>query len=93
MNIALGLGSLVLFAGVLAAVVQRSVRPVHALYVTGIAAVVGLITLAADAVASAHRSMAFFAFALLMTTTAAGVALAVAVVTRLPSRLRSSRSL
>jgi hypothetical protein len=87
MQVALGLGSLVLLAGGLAAVVRRTMTPVQAVSVLLIALVVAAVALLADWLAGRLGLGSFYVVAVLLTTTIAGIAMAVAVIIRPPSRI------
>ena len=80
MEFALGIGSLVLFAGGVTAAARREIRPGQALTVLGIAAAVAVIVALADWVGG--RLGGFYTAAIVLPTALAGMAMAVAVVTR-----------
>jgi hypothetical protein len=81
-DIALGVASLVLLTGGVVAVVKRAMRPGQALGVLGIGAAVFVIA------AFASRFPSEFSRILIIgTVTAAGMAMAAAVVTRPPRRI------
>ena len=76
-TVALGVGSLVLLAGGVAALVHRSMRPGQALGVLGVAlAVVVIAALASEFPSGAYRVL------IIGSTTVAGMAMAAAVVAR-----------
>ena len=85
MQTALGVGSLVLMAGGVTALVRRALRPGQALGVVAIAVVVGLI--AAFAHALGGRMGAVYEAAIVVSTTIAGIVMAVVVVTTPPRRI------
>jgi hypothetical protein len=87
MEIALGVGSLVLLAGGLAAVIRRTMTPVQAVTVLVIAAVVAVVTLLADMLADRLGLGSFYVFVVVLTTTVAGIAMAIAVIIRPPRRI------
>jgi hypothetical protein len=82
-DVALGVGSLVLLAGGLTAVVNRSMRPGQALGVVGVAIAVVVIA----ALASTFPSD-FYRILIIATTTFAGVGMAAAIVSRPQRRIR-----
>jgi hypothetical protein len=80
MEFALGVGSLVVLAGGVAAALRREIRPGQATAVLGIAiAVAGIAALARML---SERLGGFYAVAIVLPTTLAGIAMAVALVTR-----------
>jgi hypothetical protein len=83
MEIALGVGSLVLLAGGITAAVRRAIRPGQAAAVIGIAATVAAIAVLAGWVGQG----AVYRFAVVAPTTLAGMAMAVSVVLRPPRRM------
>jgi hypothetical protein len=87
MQVALGVGSLVLLAGGLTAVVRRTMTPVQAVSVLVIAAVVAVVALLADWLAGRLGLGSFYVVAVVLTTTIAGVAMGVAVILRPPRRI------
>ncbi len=82
-SLALGVGSLVLLTGGVAAMVKRTMRPGQALAVLGVAAAVTVIA----ALASAFPSEAY-RILIIGTVTAAGAAMAAAIVARPQRRIR-----
>jgi hypothetical protein len=87
MQVALGVGSLVLLAGGLVAVVKRRMTPVHAASVLLIAVVVAAVALLADWLAGRLGLGGFYVAMVVLTTTVAGIAMAVAVIIRPPRRI------
>jgi hypothetical protein len=88
MEIALGVGSLVLLAGGVTAVVRRAIRPGQALGVVGIAAAVSIIAMLAGWLAEGRSLGAFYQFAVVGPATLAGIAMAVSLVLQRPRRIR-----
>jgi hypothetical protein len=84
MEYAVGIGSLVLLAGGVSAAARREIRPGQALTVLGIAAAVAAIVALAGWLGG--RLGAFYTVAIVLPTALAGIAMAVAVVTRRPGR-------
>jgi hypothetical protein len=85
MEIALGVGSVVLLAGGVTAAARRAIRPGQAWGVLGIAAAVAVIALLAGRVGQALGSG--YQFAVVAPTTLAGIAMAVMLVLRPPRRI------
>jgi hypothetical protein len=83
MEVAIGVGSLVLLAGGLTGAVRRAIRPGQAVAVAGIAVAVGVIALFASWIGDS----AIYRFAVIAPTTVAGIAMAVSVVLRPPPRI------
>jgi hypothetical protein len=82
-DVALGVGSLVVLVGGITALVKRSIRPSQALGVLGVALAVAVITALAS-----HFPSTFYRVLITLTTTTAGVLMAVAVATRPQRRIR-----
>lgn len=82
-DVALGVGSLVVLAGGITALVRRAIRPAQALGVLGVALAVAVI-----AALASHFPSSLYRVLIILTTTAAGAAMAVAVVTRPQRRIR-----
>ena len=80
METALGVGSLVLLAGGVTAVVRRAIRPGQALGVIAIAAAVSIIAVLAGWLAEGRSLGAVYQFAVVAPTTLAGMAMAVSLV-------------
>jgi hypothetical protein len=80
MEVAIGVGSLVLLAGGLTAAIRRAIRPGQAVAVVGIAVTVAAIALFASWLGQA----AIYRFAVVAPTTLAGIVMAVSVVLRPP---------
>jgi hypothetical protein len=91
MEFAFGVGSLVLLAGGITALVRRSMTPGQAGGVLAIAAVVAAIAWLGDLLADRRSLGGFYSFALTASITLAGIAMAVAVVA-LPHSRRSGRN-
>ena len=87
MQVALGVGSLVLLAGGVAAVVRRTMTPVQVASVLLIAGVVAVVTLLADWLSERLGLGGFYVFAVVLTITVAGIAMAIAVIIRPPRRM------
>jgi hypothetical protein len=85
MEIALGVGSLVLLAGGVTAASRQAIRPGQAWGVLGIAATVAVIALLAGRVGQDLGSL--YQFAVVAPTTLAGIAMAVMLVLRPPRRI------
>jgi hypothetical protein len=83
MEVALGVGSLVLLAAGTTAAVRRAIRPGQALVVVGIAATVAAIALFAGWLGQG----ALYRFAVVAPTALAGIVMAVSVVLRPPRRI------
>jgi hypothetical protein len=86
MEVALGVGSLVLLAGGITALFRRSMTPGQGLGVLALAVTVAVIALLGDWISHRRNLGGFYVFALTATVTLAGVVMAVAVVARPPSR-------
>jgi hypothetical protein len=84
MEVAMGVGSLVLLAAGVAAALRRTIRPTQALGVLGIAAAVAVVALLADLLAD--RLGGLYRFAVVAPTTVAGIVMAVSLATRPPRR-------
>lgn len=80
MEVALGVGSLVLLVGGVCALVRRDIRPSQAATVLGIAVAVAAIALLATTLAPSFGS--FYAFAVIAPTTLTGAVMAASVVGR-----------
>ena len=87
MEVAFGVGSLVLLAGGTTAFVRRSMRPGQAVSVVAIAIAVATVALLAQRLASGRGLGGFYTFAVTATTALAGIAMAIAVVARPNSRM------
>ncbi len=87
MEVALGVGSLVLLAGGITAVVRRAIRPGQALGVVAIAAAVSIIAVLADWLADGRSMGAVYRFAVVAPTTLAGMAMAVSLVVQRQRRI------
>jgi hypothetical protein len=87
MEVAFGVGSLVLLAGGITAMIRRSMRPGQAVSVLVIALVVTAVALLAQWLAHGRGLGGFYTFAVTATTALAGIAMAVAVVARPNSRM------
>ena len=86
MQVALGVGSLVLLAGGSTAMVRRSMGPGQAISVLAIAVVVAVVALLADWLTRSRGLGSFYGPAVIVTTTLAGIVMAVAAVARPHSR-------
>ncbi len=87
MEVALGVGSLVLLAGGVTAVVRRAIRPSQAVGVLAIAAAVAVIAVLADWLAEGRSLGAVYQFAVVAPTTLAGMAMAVSLVVQRQRRI------
>jgi hypothetical protein len=87
MEVAFGVGSLVLLAGGITAMIRRSMRPGQAVSVLLIALVVTAVALLAQWLAHGRGLGGLYTFAVTATTTLAGIAMAVTVVARAHSRM------
>ena len=87
MQVAFGVGSLVLLAGGVAAMVKRSMRPGQAVGIVVIAIVVGVLALVARWLSTGRGLGGPYVFAVTATTTIAGMVMAIAVVTQPNSRM------
>ena len=83
MEVAIGVGSLVLLAGGVTAAVRRTIRPGQAVAIVGIAVTVAVIALFANWLEQA----AIYRFAVVAPTALAGIVMAVSVVSRPPRRM------
>ena len=87
METAIGVGSLVLLAGGVTAVVRRAIRPGQALGVVGIAAAVAVIAGLAGWFAERRSLGALYEFAVVAPTALAGIAMAISLVLQRPRRI------
>jgi hypothetical protein len=87
MEVALGVGSLVLLAGGVTAVVRRAIRPSQAVGVLAIAATVAAIAVLADWLAEGRSLGGVYQFAVVAPTTLAGMAMAVSLVVQRQRRI------
>jgi hypothetical protein len=88
MEVAVGVGSLVLLAGGVTAAARRTIRPGQALGVLGVAAGVAVIALVTVALGHGRSFSGLYQFAVIAPTTVAGIAMAVALVQRPARRIR-----
>jgi hypothetical protein len=80
MELALGVGSLVLVAGGTAALIRRAMRPGQAVSVLGIAVLVAVIALLAESLARGRGLGSFYVVLVVATMTLAGMLAAVVVI-------------
>lgn len=87
-NIALAVGSLVLLAGGVTAMVKRAMRLSQALSIVVVAVGVAVVAATATSIAGDGAGGALYTALIVLTCAAGGVAMAVAIVLRKPNRLR-----
>ena len=87
-NVALAVGSLVLLAGGVAAMVKRTMRPSQALSILVVAVGVAAVAAAATSIAGDGPLGALYTALIVLTCAVGGVSMAVAIVLRKPDRLR-----
>lgn len=87
-NLALSVGSLVLIAGGVAAIMRRAMRFSQALGVLGIAVAVALVAAFASRLVDEGAVGTLYLAAVALTCAIGGAAMAVAIVVRRPNRLR-----
>jgi hypothetical protein len=87
MEVAFGVGSLVLVAGGITAMIRKWMRPGQAVAVLVIAIAVAAVALLAQWLAHGRGLGGFYTFAVTATTTLAGIVMTIAVVSRPHSRM------